>query len=31
VEDDIIISIIPGEEQAAWKGTLAGLKQMLKK
>ncbi|MFW5838081.1 MAG: hypothetical protein ACOCVM_08725 [Desulfovibrionaceae bacterium] len=30
VEDSIIVSIIPGDEQAGWKGTLEGLKQTLK-
>jgi len=29
VEDDVIISIMAGED-AAWKGTLKGLKQTLK-
>jgi len=29
VEDDVIISIMAGED-AAWKGTLKGLKQILK-
>ncbi len=31
VEEDIIISIIPGEEKDAWKGTLTGLKEALEK
>ncbi|MFO7816764.1 MAG: hypothetical protein ACQES5_03435 [Thermodesulfobacteriota bacterium] len=31
VEDDIIVSVIPGDEKSGWKGTLAGLKQALKK
>jgi hypothetical protein len=30
VEQDIIISIIPGDETAGWKGTLKGLMQTLK-
>jgi hypothetical protein len=30
VEDDVIISIIPGDEKAGWKGTLKGLMQTLK-
>lgn len=30
VEDSVIISILPGDEQAAWKGTLEGLKKILK-
>jgi len=30
VENDIIISVIPGDEKSGWKGTLAGLKQTLK-
>ncbi|MBW2606741.1 MAG: hypothetical protein JRD05_03795 [Deltaproteobacteria bacterium] len=29
VEDDVIVSIMAGED-AAWKGTLKGLKQLLK-
>jgi hypothetical protein len=30
VEDDVIVSIIPGDETAGWKGTLEGLKKTLK-
>jgi hypothetical protein len=30
VEDDIIVSIIPGDETAGWKGTLKGLTGVLK-
>ena len=30
VEDSIIVSIIPGDEKAGWKGTLEGLKKTLK-
>lgn len=30
VEDSVIVSIIPGDELAGWKGTLEGLKLTLK-
>jgi len=30
VEDSIIVSIIPGEETAGWKGTLEGLIKTLR-
>jgi hypothetical protein len=30
VENDIIVSIIPGDETAGWKGTLKGLRRTLR-
>ncbi|MDD4951312.1 MAG: hypothetical protein PHV85_02065 [Desulfovibrionaceae bacterium] len=30
VEDSIIVSILPGDELAGWKGTLEGLQKTLK-
>lgn len=30
VEDSVVIAIMPGDERSAWKGTLEGLKQILR-